>query len=89
MTPALCTLIKLFEFDFNYMNSNRKSIFFLFSSIANGSVPPTVLLSLINEHLIKDEIALDFLLEVCLTFKAEKGLQSLVQMLKKGNVESR
>lgn len=44
---------------------------------------------LINEHLIKDEIALDFLLEVCTTFKQEKGLSSLVQTLKKGNIESR
>lgn len=84
-----CTLIELLNFDFYCLNSNRKLMFFLFFSIANGSVPPTVLLSLINEHLIKDEIALDFLLEVCLTFKAEKGLNTLVQMLKKGNVESR
>lgn len=52
-------------------------------------MPPTVLLMLINEHLVKDEIALDFLLEVCTTFKAEKGLSSLVQALKKGNIESR
>lgn len=44
---------------------------------------------LINEHLVKDEIALEFLLEVCLTFKQEKGLSSLVQTLKKGNIESR
>lgn len=44
---------------------------------------------LINEHLVKDEIALDFLLEVCLTFKQEKGLSSLIQTLKKGNIESR
>lgn len=57
--------------------------------IGNGSVPPTVLLMLINEHLVKDEIALDFLLEVCVTFKQEKGLSSLVQALKKGNIESR
>lgn len=57
--------------------------------IANGSVPPNVLLSLINEHLIKDEIALDFLLDVCLSFKQEKGLTSLVQTLKKGGIESR
>lgn len=55
----------------------------------NGSVPPTVLLMLINEHLVKDEIALDFLLEVCVTFKQEKGLSSLVQALKKGNIESK
>lgn len=57
--------------------------------IGNGSVPPTVLLMLINEHLVKDEIALDFLLEVCVTFKQEKGLSSLVQALKKGNIESK
>lgn len=63
--------------------------FAFFPNIANGSVPPTVLLMLINEHLVKDEIALDFLLEVCLTFKQEKGLSSLVQTLKKGNIESR
>lgn len=44
---------------------------------------------LINEHLVKDEIALDFLLEVCVTFKQEKGLSSLVQALKKGNIESK
>lgn len=55
----------------------------------NGAVPPTVLLSLINEHLIKDEIALDFLLEVCITIKQEKGLSSLTTILKKGNVEGR
>lgn len=59
------------------------------SLTANGSVPPNVLISLINEHLIKDEIALDFLLDVCLTFKQEKGLASLVQTLKKGGIESR
>lgn len=63
--------------------------FVCFFSVANGSVPPSVLLMLINEHLIKDEIALDFLLEVCLTFKQEKGLSSLIQTLKKGNIESR
>jgi len=57
--------------------------------IANGSVPPTVLLMLLNEHLVKDETALDFLLEVCLTFKQEIGLSTLVQTLKKGNIESR
>jgi len=57
--------------------------------IANGAVPPNVLLSLINEHLIKDEIALDFLLEVCATMKQEKGFASMVQLIKKGNIENR
>ncbi|XP_055695310.1 protein krasavietz [Lutzomyia longipalpis] len=57
--------------------------------IGNGSVPPTVLSVLINEHLIKDGIALDFLIEVFVTFKQEKGMSSLTQALKKGSIEKR
>lgn len=69
--------------------SKHSFLFFFFIITVNGSVPPTVLLSLINEHLIKDEIALNFLLEVCSTIKQEKGLNSLTTILKKGNVEGR
>ncbi|XP_030376011.1 protein krasavietz [Scaptodrosophila lebanonensis] len=57
--------------------------------LVNGSVPPTVLLVLNNEHLIKDGIALEFLLELFLTFKQEKGIAYLVQALKKGGLESK
>lgn len=57
--------------------------------IGNGSVPPTVLNVLINEHLVKDGIALDFLVEVLVTIKQEKGLSSLTQTLKKGSLEAR
>lgn len=57
--------------------------------IGNGSVPPTVLLVLNNEHLIKDGIALEFLVELFVTFKEEKGMSSLVQALKRGGLESR
>lgn len=72
------------------MFCNEKIVFALpIFFVGNGSVPPTILLMLINEHLVKDEIALNFLLEVCSTLKQEKGLQSLVQALKKGNIESR
>lgn len=55
----------------------------------NGSIPPSVLLVLNNEHLIKDGIALDFLVELFLTFKQEKGMTYLVQALKKGGLESK
>ncbi|KOB73903.1 Eukaryotic initiation factor 5C, partial [Operophtera brumata] len=34
----------------------------------NGCVPPSVLLVLVNEHLVKDNLALDFVLEVLLEF---------------------
>ncbi|XP_071450900.1 protein krasavietz [Hetaerina americana] len=57
--------------------------------ILNGSVPPSVLLVLINEHLVKDGLALDFLLEVFVTCKSEKGVQSLMTALKKGGIEGR
>lgn len=57
--------------------------------ISNGSVPPTVLLILINEHLVKDSLALDFLMEVFVTWKQEKGLASLMTALKRGGIESR
>ncbi|XP_011643409.1 protein krasavietz [Pogonomyrmex barbatus] len=57
--------------------------------ISNGSVPPTVLSVLINEHLVKDNLALDFLLEVFVTWKQEKGLSSLMTALKKGGIEGR
>lgn len=52
-------------------------------------MPPSVLLVLLNEHLLKDGLALDFLIEVFVTFKQEKGMSSLVQSLKKGGVEGR
>ncbi|TDG41488.1 hypothetical protein AWZ03_012085 [Drosophila navojoa] len=57
--------------------------------VINGSVPPNVLLVLNNEHLIKDGIALEFLLELFLTFKQEKGIAYLIQALKKGGLESK
>lgn len=57
--------------------------------IGNGSVPPSVLLVLNNEHLIKDGIAIEFLVELFVTFKQEKGLSYLIQALKKGGLESK
>ncbi|XP_077285057.1 basic leucine zipper and W2 domain-containing protein kra [Arctopsyche grandis] len=57
--------------------------------IGNGSVPPSVLLVLINDHLIKDNMALDFLIEVFITYKQEKGMPSLMTALKKGQIEGR
>lgn len=57
--------------------------------ISNGSVPPSVLLVLSNEHLVKDNLALDFLLEIFITWKNEKGLSSLVTALKRGGLEGK
>jgi hypothetical protein len=57
--------------------------------VANGAVPPTVLIVLNNEHLIKDGVALEFLLELFATLKKEKGIPVLITVLKKGSLESR
>lgn len=58
-------------------------------STGNGCVPPSVLLVLVNEHLLKDNLALDFVLEVFATVKAERGVTSLVTALKRGQLEGR
>ncbi|XP_014270514.1 protein krasavietz [Halyomorpha halys] len=57
--------------------------------ISNGSVPPTILQVLINEHLIKDGLSLEFLLEVFVTWKQEKGMAGLTSGLKRGGLEGR
>lgn len=57
--------------------------------IASGAVPPTVLAVLNNEHLIKDGVALEFLLELFVTLKQERGIPALITALKKGSLESR
>lgn len=57
--------------------------------IASGTVPPTVLAVLNNEHLIKDGVALEFLLELFVTLKQEKGVPALITALKKGQLEHR
>lgn len=57
--------------------------------IGNGCVPPSVLLVLQNEHILKDNLALDFVLEVFATMKAERGVNQLVTALKKGQLEGR
>ena len=57
--------------------------------VANGAVPPTVLAVLNNEHLIKDGVALEFLLELFVTLKQERGIPTLITVLKKGSLEAR
>lgn len=52
-------------------------------------MPPSVLLVLMNEHIVKDNLALDFVLEVFDCLKQERGTASLVTALKKGQLEGR
>ena len=55
--------------------------------ISNNLVSATVLNSLINEHLVKDGLALDFLLTVFATWKEEKGASSLTAALRKTGID--
>lgn len=55
----------------------------------NGCVPPSVLLVLVNEHLLKENVALEVVLEIFTTVKNERGVGTLVTALKKGQLEGR
>ncbi|OXA43723.1 protein krasavietz [Folsomia candida] len=57
--------------------------------ICNGSLPPTCLALVGQEHLVKDNVALDFILEVFTTWKQEKGVSNVVSGLKKSGLESK
>jgi len=55
--------------------------------ICNGSLAPTVLYCIAAEHLVKDNIALDFILEVFVTWKQEKGINNVISLLKKTGLD--
>lgn len=56
--------------------------------IANGSIPFNVILVLNNSHLVKDHLALDFLIDIFKCWRQEKGVNSLYSAIKKSNIES-
>lgn len=56
--------------------------------ISNGSVPFNVVLVLNNLHLVKDHLALDFLIDVFKWWRQDKGLNSLSAAIKRCNIES-
>jgi hypothetical protein len=57
--------------------------------LCNGSLPPTVLSVIAVEHLVKDNLALDFILEVFIVWKQEKGISNIVSTLKKSGLETK
>lgn len=56
--------------------------------IYNGAIPFNVVLALNNPHLIKDNLALDFIIDIFKWWRQEKGLASLHSAIKKSNIES-
>lgn len=57
--------------------------------LGSGQVPANILNVLIQEHQVKDGTALDFLLELLCTLKAEKGGSAVTNVIKKSGVEQR
>ncbi|XP_019870929.1 protein krasavietz isoform X2 [Aethina tumida] len=56
--------------------------------IANASIPFNAVLVLNNSHLIKDHLALDFLIDMFKCWRQEKGVNSLHSAIKRSNIES-
>lgn len=72
-----------------FQPSDRKKLSVMLSLwIANGSVPFNTILVLNNSHLVKDHLALDFLIDMFKAWRQEKGVNSLYLAIKKSNIES-
>merc|ERR1712088_962873 len=57
--------------------------------LATGQIPPTTLRVLINEHQVKDGMALKFFMDVLSTLKDEKGGNAVTTVIKRSGIESR
>ncbi|XP_054709842.1 LOW QUALITY PROTEIN: eIF5-mimic protein 2-like [Uloborus diversus] len=57
--------------------------------LAGGQIPPTVLSKVLQDHLVKDGIALDFIMEVCKTWIGEKDSATVWACLRKAGLDSR
>jgi len=56
--------------------------------VVSGMVAPNTLPVTINEHQVKESVALDFILDVLTTVKAEKGATAVISLLKKSGLET-
>jgi len=56
--------------------------------VVSGMVAPNTLPVTINEHQVKESVALDFILDVFSTVKAEKGATAVISLLKKSGLET-
>jgi len=54
----------------------------------SGLILPNTIVVVINEHQVKDSIALDFVIEVLKVVKTEKGPTSVLNLLKKSGMDS-
>lgn len=72
-----------------FQPTDRKKLsLMMFLWISNGSLPFNSVLTLNNSHLVKDHLALDFLIDIFKWWRQEKGVASLHSAIKKSNIES-
>jgi len=55
---------------------------------ANGLLVPNILPIVINEHQVKDSVALHFILDILSTVKADKGSPAVLNLLKKSTLDN-
>ena len=56
--------------------------------MCSGLLPSNTLQVIINEHQVKEGVALDFMLEILRTIKNEKGASSVLNFLKKSGLDN-
>jgi len=56
--------------------------------LCSGMVPPNTLQVVINEHQVKEGVALDFMLDILKTIKTEKGATTVLSFLKKSGMDN-
>jgi len=56
--------------------------------VVSGLLPPNTLPVVINEHQVKDSVALNFILSIFSTVKEEKGSAAVITLLKKSGLDS-
>ena len=55
--------------------------------VASGLILPNTLVVIINEHQVKDSVALDFMLDIFSVVKTEKGSSAVLTLLKRSGLD--
>ena len=55
--------------------------------VVSGLILPNTLVVIINEHQVKDCVALEFILDVLSVVKTEKGLSAVLTLLKRSGLD--
>jgi len=56
--------------------------------VVSGLIPPNTLPVVINEHQVKDSVALNFILDILATVKTDKGSPAVITLLKRSGLEN-